>query len=362
MALCAAYPRQYVAHRGTPPQIDADPNKDVWKHVSWSEPFVEIRGQDAPEGTGPSETQSTRMKMVWDDEFLYVLAVMHLAEGDELIAKFTERNSPIFHTDSDFEIFLDPAGCCHGYKELELNAINTVWNLLLTRPYMDGGNEHSGRVAKPEQPCYWEVSSQKTAARVLTGTLNDPSQPSTWCCEVALAHSDSLPNAPVCGPTPAVGASWRINFSRVEDCGKVNWVWAPQVIWDPAQKRYEGKVNMHLPDAWGYVVFADAKGLLADGEPAEAWRDPAWPARSAAAAAYYSARSFREKSGGVPPTSQELRDDEWFTAHTSFDVAVVKSEGEPAEAYTVELSGHGYLARITHTRLLTVEPLPSSKA
>ena len=33
----------------------------------------------------------------------------------------------------------DAAGSCHNYKELELNAKNVVWNLLLTRPYADGG-------------------------------------------------------------------------------------------------------------------------------------------------------------------------------------------------------------------------------
>ena len=58
---------------------------------------------------------------------------------------------------------------------------------------------------------------------------------------------------------PREGDQWRVNFSRVEwvhelVAGKYqrvkgkkedNWVWSPQ-----------GKVNMHLPEHWGYVQFA----------------------------------------------------------------------------------------------------------
>merc|ERR1740129_2107430 len=65
--------RTYVAPRGTLPVIDGDVFKPAWQKAPWSEPFVEIRGErDAPEGTGPTEAQKTRMKMMWDDRFLYV--------------------------------------------------------------------------------------------------------------------------------------------------------------------------------------------------------------------------------------------------------------------------------------------------
>uniref|UniRef100_A0A7S2MPL8 Carbohydrate-binding domain-containing protein n=1 Tax=Zooxanthella nutricula TaxID=1333877 RepID=A0A7S2MPL8_9DINO len=246
------------------------------------------------------------MKMMWDDEYLYVAAVMDFPVGDELVAKFTERNSPIFHTDSDFEVFIDPAGCCHGYKELELNAINTVWNLMLDKPYSDGGGERSGRVAKPGDKDYWEVKAQKTAARITRGALHRPDQPAQWCCELAFAHSDTLGVAPVAGASPAVGKHWRIDFSRVEKKGDVNWVWSPQVVWNPAEQRYKGEVNMHLPDAWGYVLFADAEGRLEGGAPGDAWRDPEWPARRAAAAAYYAVREFQGAHKRPPATAAEL--------------------------------------------------------
>ena len=52
------------------------------------------------------------------------------------------------------------------------------------------------------------------------------------CHTIVLLHS----------PTLVSGSQWRINFSRVESRGEVNWVWAPQRVWDPEVARYQGKV------------------------------------------------------------------------------------------------------------------------
>ena len=204
--------------------------------------------------------------MMWDRTHLYLAARM---ESDrEVRATYTERNSPIFHEDSDFEAFVDPAGSNASYKEMEVNALGTVWNLLLDRPYADGGTEHSGRVASPgDGNRYWDAGGQAIAARVVEGRANvaPPPPPSdggfrvVWEAEVALAHSDTLARHPW-GERPEVGGRWRINFSRVEEGGGVNWTWQPQRTWDPGAGRHSGHVDMHRPDAWGYVVFAGPDG------------------------------------------------------------------------------------------------------
>eukprot|EP00930_Biecheleria_cincta_P074121 TRINITY_DN61348_c0_g1_i1.p1 TRINITY_DN61348_c0_g1~~TRINITY_DN61348_c0_g1_i1.p1 ORF type:complete len:428 (-),score=57.87 TRINITY_DN61348_c0_g1_i1:93-1376(-) len=363
-AAFAQYPRQYIARRGTVTCIDGNIFKPIWSKAPWSEPFVEIRGQnDAPAGTGPTQSQSTRMKMLWDDEFLYVAAIMDVAEGDELIAKFTERNSPIFHTDSDFEVFIDPAGCCHGYKEFEMNAANVVWNLLLNKPYNDGGTEHSGRIAKEGEPYFWEVHAQKSAALITKGKLSHPSKSAQWCCEIAFAHTDTLPNSPEQGPKPKAGALWRINFSRVENKGAVNWVWSPQIVWTPSEGRYVGQVNMHLPDAWGYLLFADEDARLPDGTSADGFRDPAWPAKHAASSLYYACRAFCDSHDGRSPRSfPELvgYDGGSLVQGIPLDamsVTVKAPDADPANPglFTVEVTqADGRTARINQHRLLTM--------
>ena len=42
--------------------------------------------------------------------------------------------------DNDFEVFVDPDGSTHNYKEFEINARNTTWSLMLNKPYIDSGH------------------------------------------------------------------------------------------------------------------------------------------------------------------------------------------------------------------------------
>ena len=98
--------------------------------------------------------------MLWDDTYLYVAALL---EEPHVWGTLTKHDSVIFH-DNDFEIFIDPDGDNHEYYEIEINALNTEWDLFLKKPYRDGGpaiNE-------------WEIPGLKTAVHV-DGTLNNPS-------------------------------------------------------------------------------------------------------------------------------------------------------------------------------------------
>ena len=70
----AIYPRQYIAYRAPPSAassespavtIDGDLDKPFWNDVAWTEDFVDIATDTAPKFR-------TRVKMRWDDNFLYV--------------------------------------------------------------------------------------------------------------------------------------------------------------------------------------------------------------------------------------------------------------------------------------------------
>lgn len=253
-------------------------------------------------------------------------------------------------------MFVDAAGCNHCYKELELNALNTVWNLMLNRPYGDGGGERSGRIAKEGEPDYWEVGSQRTATRVLRGALHDDTRPSQWCCEIALAHADTLSHVPVQVSKPAVGDYWRINFSRVENKGQINWVWSPQIIWSPQEKRYVGQVNMHLPDAWGLVVFVDESGHLDNGAAVCDWTDSTWRARHAAMNVYYAAKAFQEINK-LPPTSiEELRTAQLIDEDALAGFGEISIKVDSTTKFVAEISGSEWVASITGDRFLTVRP------
>ena len=88
------YPRSYISYKtSNPPVIDGSLDEDVWQEVAWSEPFVDILGH------GPVPRFDTKMKMRWDDEFLYIAGSL---QEPDIWANITEDNKVIFQ-DNDFE-------------------------------------------------------------------------------------------------------------------------------------------------------------------------------------------------------------------------------------------------------------------
>jgi hypothetical protein len=361
------YPRTYVVPKTTFPlldHLDGDLTKAVWKDAPFSDSFDDIRGQDdAPSNERPNTQCRTRFKAVWDETHLYIGALL---ESDfETQAHFTERNAPIFQKDSDFEVFTDVFGSCHDYKELEVNAINTPWNLMLNKPYDDGGVEHSGRIAKPGDALYYDVKRQKTATRLLHGKLNDPNHPATWSIEVALSYQDLL--AHVEGKErflPKIGTMLRINFSRVEKQGSINWTWQPQIVWDPYRRRYSGYVAMHMPDSWGYFVFAEPSTIGNGGheEPTILLpKDPAWPGRLAAMNIYYAQRVYFQQNGGkYASTISDLSGFLDETIVQPFDIDIIPTQ----DGYIANLVGNpdASIVTIRQDRLLLVAKIDQTTA
>jgi Carbohydrate family 9 binding domain-like len=240
-------PFEYVCRRAAGPiTIDGRLDERSWEDAEWTEVFGDIEGP-----AKPAPRFRTRAQMLWDDTYLYIGAYL---EEPHVWATLTARDSIIFQ-DNDFEVFIDPDGDTHAYYELEMNALNTVWDLLLVKPYRDGGPAVHA----------WDIQGLKTAVRVL-GTLNDPSdRDKAWTVEIAVPFAvlrECIPGKP---ERPAPGEQWRVNFSRVEyqvdfatgayakvkDAGtgqplpEDNWTWTPQ-----------GVINIHYPEMWGYVQFS----------------------------------------------------------------------------------------------------------
>src|SRR5688572_19509802 len=188
-------PRRAICYRtSTPLQIDGRLSEPGWSAAPWSDPFVDIDGRRRP-------PLATRVKMLWDDDFLYFSADL---EEPHLWATLKARDSVIFQ-DHDFEVFIDPDGDTHGYFEIEINALNTVWDLLLIQPYRDGGPAIHA----------WDIAGLRTAVH-LRGTLNRPGDKDDgWSIEMAVPWQ-VLPEAAPRRARPRAGDQWRINFSRVQ--------------------------------------------------------------------------------------------------------------------------------------------------
>ncbi|GAB6927714.1 carbohydrate-binding family 9-like protein [Paenibacillus sp. JCM 10914] len=311
-------PRHYICRRAqTSLVLDGRVDKPFWDAAEWTEDFVDIEGD-----LRPIPAKRTRAKMLWDEDYFYIAA--ELIE-DQIWATLTERDSVIFH-DNDFEIFIDPDGDTHQYYEFEINALNTVWDLLLVKPYRDGGPPVNG----------WDISGLKTAVHI-DGQLNRPDAANRkWSVEVAMPWS-SLRECANGGRVPESGEFWRVNFSRVEwrteirddkyrkvldpETGKPypedNWVWSPM-----------GIINMHYPELWGYVVFTDREDPVTFELP----RDERlkWELRKF----YYRERNYFEIHGEFTQDVDLLMgNDSWSirpvieTTRSLFQISVPTSDG-----------------------------------
>lgn len=280
-------PPVYQCRRAKKPFVlDGNLDKEFWEDAEFTDAFVDIEGDKRP-----TPRFTTKAKLLWDDENLYIGALL---EGTEIWGHQTERDSVIFH-DNDFEIFIDPDSDTHQYFEFEMNARNTVWDLFLAKPYRDGGRALNG----------YDIHGLQTAVHI-DGKLNDPSAANErWMVEVV------IPFAAVFECTeekrsPIAGEYYRLNFSRVQwkvdvvggsyqkrrdENGNVlpedNWVWAPT-----------GLINIHYPELWGFVFFTDGEEVY---EIPQIERDK-WELRRL----YYELHAYYDVNGHFPKELTEL--------------------------------------------------------
>nr|WP_317048538.1 carbohydrate-binding family 9-like protein [Flavobacterium fluviale] len=235
-------PKSYIAYKTSSEiTIDGDGADKAWEKTSWTTPFVDIEGVETPK-------YKTQVKMLWDDNYYYILAKM---EEPHVWANLRQRDTIIFYN-NDFEVFIDPDNDTHNYYELEINALNTAWDLFINKPYREKNTVLND----------WNIDGLKSAVKV-DGTLNNASDiDKGWTLEIAIPwsvyktsyHENIVPK----------DKFWKVNFSRVnwqhsvvdgkyerkkDTEGKFlpeyNWVWSPM-----------GVINMHEPEKWAYVYFS----------------------------------------------------------------------------------------------------------
>jgi len=251
-------PRGYVAYKVEKPLIIDGKPEMAWDRAPWSEPFNDI------EGIGkPKPRFQTRMKMLWDDKYLYVYAELE----EPHVWAYEKRRDATIYLENDFEMFIKPSALNPQYAEYEMNALGTVWDLFFMRPYRSGANYMVS----------WDMREMLVGVHV-NGTINNPSDTDKgWNVELAFpwnALKDLGRKSPV-----RAGDLWRLNFSRVEwhqtitPDGKYvrkagskgetlkedNWTWTPQRV-----------IQLHEPECWGYLQLSDkTNGGSAFQRPAE---------------------------------------------------------------------------------------------
>jgi len=242
--------KSYIAyHTSENIKIDGNDADASWSKVDWTDLFIDIEGVKKP-------TYNTQVKMLWDDTYFYILAKM---EEPHVWADIKDHDAIVFYN-NDFEVFVDPDGDTFNYYEIEVNAINTVWDLFISKPYRETNVVLND----------WTATGLKSVVTI-DGTLNNPIDTDKgWMLEMAIPWS--VYKKAYFEKNVPKDDFWRVNFSRVnwdyqisdgtyerkkdstdKYLPEYNWVWSPQ-----------GVINMHEPEKWGYVYFSSKEAGAKD--------------------------------------------------------------------------------------------------
>ncbi|HEX3998374.1 MAG TPA: carbohydrate-binding family 9-like protein [Pirellulales bacterium] len=313
-AMRSIVPQQYLCHFTREPiAVDGRAREAAWRSAPWTADFVDIEAS-----ARPRPRFRTRAKMLWDEKCFYVYAEL---DEPHVWATITKRNDVMFQ-DNDFEVFIDPEGTNHHYHEFEINALGTIWELSLDKPYRDGGPIHN-----PDN-----LPGLRSAVHV-RGTLNNPSDTDQgWSVEIAFPWAELKKFAPHAASPPREGDTWRVDFSRVEWMADIidgtyrkvpkraedNWVWSPP-----------GIINMHAPERWGRVQFTRLPPRQGTFQP-----DPTAAARDLLMEVYYRQHVFHDQHKRYAATLAELR------------YSPANEPGIAAGSLRIEPSASGFVATV----------------
>ena len=215
----------------------------AWEVAQRTSEFIDIEGDK-------TVNYKTSAKLLWDDAYLYVLAEL---EEPHIWGDLTKRDT-IIYLNNDFEVFIDPSGKGESYGEIEINALNTVWDLLLNKPYRSGGFANF----------HWNLDGLKSAIKI-EGTINNPDDiDKKWTVEMAIPMRPLLELKNDGRKRIKEGDQWRLNFSRVEwDHDIIDGKYRRKRVNGSLQREYnwvwsnQKKVNMHQPEMWGVIQFTE---------------------------------------------------------------------------------------------------------
>jgi hypothetical protein len=204
--------------------IDGKIDEAEWSAAPWTEDFRPIRG-----GGDPAPLR-TRCRIMRDDTHIYIAAEM--ADPD-IRATLRQRDDSL-HQETAFEVFIDPDGDAHDYVELQINPLGTVLDLLMSKPYSEGGKS---------DPAF-TMQSLRSAVQV-SGTINDSGdRDQGWTTEIAIAIDEIDKLARRKGTS-------RWNFARVwRRAGEKKGSFA---AWSPTGP------TLHAPSRWGSIEFTGGK-------------------------------------------------------------------------------------------------------
>ncbi len=214
--------------------IDGNLDEAEWATAQPTSNFV-ILGND----TKAAKTV-TWAKMLWDDSNLYVA---FFCKDHYIWATYKNRDDQLYKEDV-VEVYIDPDGDGQKYLEIEVNPLNTIFDLWLTKPWASGGQGVTG----------WNMAGLLTAVSIDGTISNNSDNDNGWICEMALPFTAMQFSAPAMNFPPLENETWRFNlyrFDRRSTSGSIG----------EATGWSQTNGGQHEPDKFGTLYF---EGLAGD--------------------------------------------------------------------------------------------------
>jgi hypothetical protein len=176
--------------------IDGILDEEDWVKADTTSHFVIL-------GTNPtSPLTTTWAKILWDNANLYVGMY---CQDKNIWAKITLHDGPLY-TEDAVEVYFDPDQDGLNYIEFELNPLNTIFDLWLSKPYASGGQAHAE----------WNFVNVATAVKINGTNADTTDVDSSWTCEMKFPFSEMQFCAPDMNFPPVNNDIWRANLYRFD--------------------------------------------------------------------------------------------------------------------------------------------------
>jgi len=218
--------------------IDGKLDDAGWASAATLTDFKNTRAGD------PAKLQ-TRVKVAWDDQFLYV---SFDCPDTDLVATVTTRDGDVWAEDCA-EIFLDADGDGQSYIELELSPTQVVYDSAMAdyRAHVDWTDRKDLVHLDMLKSQKFTTHDTKYAAK-FDGTLNNSNdEDKGWTCEFAVAWSDVKRGTNTHQLPPKDGDRMRLGLFRVNF--KSHGVGDEYGAWNPTGSWF------HVPAVFGHLIF-----------------------------------------------------------------------------------------------------------
>ncbi len=222
----------------TPPKIDGVLNDAAWKNIPIAKDFVMMRPNN---GAKEPDSHKTEVKLIYDDDAIYISALMYAPDPKKIPAEFTNRDN--FGNADFFLVTINPNDDGQNPFEFVVSS---------------AGSQADSKISNGNEDFNWSAVWESGFKITDKG----------WTVEMKIPYrAIRFSNQPV--------QSWGINFHRRVQNDNAQYTWNhidnTQGNWTQHDGIVEGFKNIKPPTRLAFYPYASTTSVSFDGESEFSW-------------------------------------------------------------------------------------------